>query len=269
MTGGRGTVKTVAEPAVHDQPELEPHPDVEKQWARRRRRTLLLRSGPVVLAAVLLAVKLMSLPISAGQAAGAYDVNDAGGTLGGARAMGLPNLVERWKPRFAEGDGHVLQGDFEKARDQFELALGLVPEGESCKVRVNLVLSLEKLGEGRQKAGDPASAKEFFAEGSKVVAQAPRDCFMENSKNNQDGEGQKLREADERLSKKQSGGQGDEVNAPQSGGQTPADPPPAGKLEQLEKTGQKAQQERGQRQKIKEQMEQMKEGDPEPYAKPW
>lgn len=269
MTGGAGTVKTAAEPVAQSQPQLAMLADVEKWRALRRRRTLLLRSAPVVLAAVLLAVKLMSLPVSAGQAVGAFEANDAGGTLGGARAMGLPNLVERWKPHFAAGDGHVLQGDFAKARDQFALALDLVPEGESCKVRVNLVLSLEKLGEARQKAGDPASAKEFFAEGSKVVAQAPRDCFTENSENNREGEGRTLREADERLSKKQSEGQGDEVSVPQSDGQEPAEPPPAGKLEQLEQTGQKAQQERGQRQKIKEQLEQMDQDEPESYAKPW
>ncbi|MDJ0313958.1 hypothetical protein [Arthrobacter sp. H35-D1] len=280
MSGRWNTENTGPGRAVQPEPEPQPQPQSQQQHPLQpqpalevdrlarlhRRRTLLLRSAPVVLAAVLLGVKLLSLPVSAGQAADSYGASNAGGTLGGARAMGLPNLVERWKPRFAQGDGHVLQGDFEQAREQFSQALELVPAGESCKVRVNLVLSLEKLGEAREKAGDPTSAMELFAEGSETVAQAPRDCFMANSGNNQDGEGKALREAAERLEEKQSAGPGDAAQGPDGDGETPTPPPPAGKMEQLEQTGQKAQQERGQRQKLKEQLD---ADDSQPYPKPW
>lgn len=275
MSGSWNITNTAPRQAAHpQQPPHPPHPqsqpqsplELDRKARLHRRRTLLLRSAPVVLAAVLLGVKLLSLPVSSGQAAAAYGAKDAGGTLGAARAMGLPNLVERWKPHFAEGDGHVLQGDFEQAREQFAQALELVPAGESCKVRVNLVLSLEKLGEARQKAGDPASAMELFAEGSETVAQAPRDCFMENSGNNQEGEGQALREAAERLEDKQSAESSGGAQEPDGDGDTSEPPPPAGKMEQLEQTGQRAQQERGQRQKLNEQLD---ADDSQPYTKPW
>lgn len=233
----------------------------------RRRRRLLLGSAPVALLAVLLAVKLLSLPVSAGQAASAYGAGNADGTVQAGQAMGVLNLVERWKAPFALGDGHVLHGDFEAARTEFSRALELVPADESCRVRVNLVLSLEKLGEARDQAGDPASGREFYARGSEVIAQAPRGCFAPNSGGNRDGEGEALSEARERLAQKQQGGGAGSQDQPQDDGGSPsAEPPPASKLEQLEKSGQEAQQERSKSRKLHEDFA---EADPEPYAKPW
>ncbi|MGP9501707.1 tetratricopeptide repeat protein [Specibacter sp. AOP5-B1-6] len=233
----------------------------------RRRRRLLWGSSPVVLISVVVAVKLLSLPLSAGLAGTAYDGGDADGTVRAAQAMGTLNVVERYKAHFALGDGHVLRGDFEQARQEFSRALDLVPANESCKVRVNLVLSLEKLGDAQEKAGDPASAKELFSQGSEVVAQAPRDCFAPNSENNKDGEGDALKQAQERLAEKQSGKQdGDQEPAPDAEGTEPADEPADGKQEELEKSGRNAQKERSQSQKFSEDYA---EDEPEQYAKPW
>ena len=232
----------------------------------RRQRRLLLASAPVVLVAVVVAVKLLSLPVSVGQAAAAYGVGDADGTVRAGQTLGVLNMVVRYKAHFALGDGYVLRGDFDAARTEFSRALERVPAGESCKVRVNLALSLEKLGDWRDKAGDPASAAEFFAQGGAIIAEAPRDCFSVNSvnsENNKDGEGQALKDAKEGLAQKEQDGKGD-------GEDQPAEEPPASKLEQLEKSGQQAQKERSKSEKLREDYADSEpEPEPERFAKPW
>lgn len=232
----------------------------------RRRRRLLLGSAPVFLAVTVLAVKLLSLPIAAGQAADAFADGNAAGTVKAGQAMGTLNLVERYKSHFAVGDGHVLQGDFEKARDEFAAALELAPFDESCRVRVNLVLSLEKLGAAKEQGGDTASALAFYTQGSELVAGAPRDCFAPNSPNNSSGEGESLKQAGERLAQKKKGDDGGQQQPSEGEGQADTPAPPADKIEQLEKQGQQAQKERSQGQKLKEALS---EEEPEQYAKPW
>lgn len=235
--------------------------------ARRRRRKLALISAPAMLATAVVALKLLSLPVSAGQAATSWEGGNADGTVRAGQAMGVLNMVERWKSPFATGDGHVLRGDYEAARAEFATALELVPADESCKVRVNLVLSLEKLGEAREKAGDPASAMEFFAQGSETVAQAPRDCFTPNSPNNGDGEGDALRDAAKRLQEKAAGAGNDGEDGQEGGGEPGAEAPapPAGKMEQLKESGQQAQRERSKGSKLGELIGE----DPPQHAKPW
>lgn len=233
----------------------------------RRRRRLLLTAAPGVLVTAVLAVKLLSLPLSAGQAADAFVGGDAAGTLSAGKAMSALNLVERYKAHFALGDGHALDGNFALARTEFATALELAPHDESCKVRVNLVLSLEKLGAEKTEAGDTASAMEFFAEGSMLVAQAPRDCFAPNSANNSQGEGEALKQAAERLAGRQKGEPGQDQEQPgEDVGEESPTPPPADKLEQLEQSGQKAQKERSEGRKLKEALD---ENEPGQYAKPW
>lgn len=232
----------------------------------RRRRRLLLGSAPVLLAAAVLAVKLLSLPIAAGQAADAFADGNAAGTVKAGQAMGTLNMVERYKAHFALGDGHVLQGEFEKAREEFATALELAPFDESCRVRVNLVLSLEKLGTAKEQGGDTASALDFYTQGSELVAGAPRDCFAPNSPNNSEGEGDSLKQAGERLAQKQKGDDGGQPQPTDGEGEAETPEPPADKLEQLEQSGKQAQKERSQGQKLKEALS---EEDPEQYAKPW
>lgn len=231
----------------------------------RRRQRLLGATAPAVLATVVLAVKLLSLPFAAGQATEAFDAGNGDRTLAAGKVLETLNVVERYKAHFALGDGHVLQGNFELARDEFATALELVPHGQSCKVRVNLVLSLEKLGTEKMQAGDQAAATELFAQGSTLVAQAPRDCFAPDNPNNAQGEGEALKQAAQRLAQKQQGGQ--EQQSPGEGAEEEEQAPPAAdKLEQLEKSGQQAQQERSQGQKLKEALEAQ---EPDQYAKPW
>ena len=74
--------------------------------------------------------------------------------------MSFLNVVERHKAPFARGDAFVLAGDLDSARAQFEQALELAPPDsiDSCQIRVNLALALEKLGDAAKAAGDDAGA---------------------------------------------------------------------------------------------------------------
>lgn len=241
--------------------------DLDDAGRLRRRKRLLGATAPVVLATAVLAVKLLSLPLSAGQAMDAFADGDGGRTLSAGKAMGTMNVVERYKAHFALGDGHVLAGDFGQARSEFARALELAPSGQSCKVRVNLVLSLEKLGGQQAEAGDPASAAELYAEGARLVAEAPRGCFAPNSPDNAQGEGEALKQAAERLAEKQDGGPEQDPGQPDADDGGEADEaPPADKLEQLEKSGQQAQKERSEGQKLKEALDAEEPGQ---YGKPW
>lgn len=232
----------------------------------RRRKRLLYAFAPVFAITVVMAVKLLSLPLAAGQASSAFAGGDADKTLQAGQLMGTLNLVERYKAHFAVGDGFVLQGDFEQARTEFATALTLAPPAESCRVRVNLVLSVEKLGMQQAEGGDPASARELFAEGSKLIEEAPQDCFAAQSPNNGQGEGDALEQAGERLAQKQKGApNADPEQAGAEQGEEAA-PVPADKLEQLEKSAQEAQKERSQGQKLKDALDSQ---EPEQYAKPW
>ncbi len=124
------------------------HPDT-------RRRRLLLWSALPSLLALAVAAKLLGAAWSGGQAADAFARNDAPAAASAAAALGAANFLERHKAPFAAGDALVLRGDFAGARTAFEAALADAPPADQCPVRVNLVLSIERLGDAAA-AGDGA-----------------------------------------------------------------------------------------------------------------
>lgn len=143
-----------------------------------RRRRLLAWSALPVLLALCLAVKLLSVGVLGGQAASGFAAGDAGAVNSAAGGLGTANFIEPHKGPFASGDAAVLDGDYGTARIRFEQALGMAPEGspDSCLIRVNLVLAIERLGDRRLQAGDPASAVLLFTEALAAADQAPQGC---------------------------------------------------------------------------------------------
>jgi tetratricopeptide (TPR) repeat protein len=120
------------------------------------------------------------------------------GTENAASRLGFLNVIEAHKAPFARGDARVLAGDYEGARAAFEESLALAPRDsrESCQIRVNLSLSLEKLGQAAQNAGHADQAKQYFDRVQQVVNDAPPGCFDGDA---QDEEGQQLRDAQQRA----------------------------------------------------------------------
>lgn len=211
-------------------------------WSRRRR--LLLWSALPVLLVLCFAAKLLSLGILADHAATGFAAGNAPAVDAAARGLGLANVVEPHKAPFAAGDAAVAKEDYATARSQFEEALGLVSagSGDACIIRVNLVLAVERLGDQRQQAGDPASAVLLFKEALATAGQASEGCLAGNPET-----GGPLADAKERLESKLGA-------AGEAAGGTPApgeEPPPEmsadsrqGQLDQLQDSARQAERER-------------------------
>jgi hypothetical protein len=171
----------------------------EARAARRRlRKRLVVWSLPFVLLLVLVAGKLLTMVALGDEALRSYSSGNVTGTEDAARRLGFLNLIEPHKAPFARGDGRVLAGDYDGARAGFEESLTLAPRDsrEACEIRVNLALSLEKLGQAAQNAGNAAQSKQYFDRVQQVVDEAPPGCFQGDA---QDDEGQQLRDAQQRA----------------------------------------------------------------------
>lgn len=185
---------------------------------RLRRRRLLLASAPVVLLLVFVAAKLLSLNLVHERTLAAYRATDRGQTLVWGERQGWFNIVEQFRAPLAVGDAYVLGGDFVRARPWFEQAFDLVPKGgiDDCKVRVNLGLTYERLGDAA-KAGDRiVEWEQFYAKGIEITKNRPPLCDLPES-----GEqtGERLRQAQQRMQDKSQ-----QAPAPQQPGQQNTSP---------------------------------------------
>ena len=230
------------------------------------RRRLLVWSALPVLLVLCFAAKLLSLGILADRAAAGFSAGDAAAVDAAARGLGFANVVEPHKAPFAAGDASVAEEDYANARTQFEQALSMVPagSGDRCIIRVNLVLAIERLGDQRQQAGDPASAVLLFQEALATAGQAPEACGAGNPDT-----GGRFADAKERLESKLGA-------AGQAAAGTPApgeDPPPntsadprQGQLDQLQDSARQAERERN---SGREREEYLDTGDGTAAERPW
>ena len=230
------------------------------------RRRLLVWSALPVLLVLCFAAKLLSLGILADRAAAGFSAGDAAAVDAAARGLGFANVVEPHKAPFAAGDASVAEEDYATARTQFEQALSMVPagSGDRCIIRVNLVLAIERLGDQRQQAGDPASAVLLFQEALATAGQAPEECGAGNPDT-----GGRFADAKERLESKLGA-------AGQAAAATPApgeDPPPntsadprQGQLDQLQDSARQAERERN---SGREREEYLDTGDGTAAERPW
>ncbi|NYE94465.1 tetratricopeptide (TPR) repeat protein [Psychromicrobium silvestre] len=207
------------------------------------RRRMLIFSIPLVLLVLLFAAKLLSVPMASAQLSSAFAKGDAGGVHSAAGVLKIANFVEPYKAWFNDGDGYLLQQDFEAAKPQFEEALRLASADDSCKVRVNLAFTLEKLGDAKKAAGDESGAKALYDQGVKVTDEAPQGCFQQGGNGNQQGEGQNLKDANERL-KQKSQGTGQSQTDPSSSTPQPSTSGDPAKIDQLNQQQKQAQKDR-------------------------
>ncbi|MFM6849918.1 MAG: tetratricopeptide repeat protein [Terrabacter sp.] len=169
---------------------------------RRRRRRLLLASAPVVVLLLLVAARLLSLNLVHAQTLAAYEAGDKPRTLTWGERQGWVNVVEQFRSPFAIGDAHVLSGHFELARPWFEQAFEQVPKGgiDDCKVRVNLGLTYEALGDAAKARERTDEWKQFYDKGIKITKERPPLC--EAPEGGQTGD--QLRQAQQRMEQKSS-----------------------------------------------------------------
>ncbi|HEY9358512.1 MAG TPA: hypothetical protein VIQ52_19600, partial [Arthrobacter sp.] len=147
---------------------------------------------------------------------------------------------------------------------------------DECVIHVNLVLSIEQLGDARLAAKDATAAGKLFAEGLAVVEGAPEGCLAASGQSAapdaaQDA-GEKLEQAEARLRQKSGDAKagGSQAQEPEgSKAETPADTDPQRqtRLEQLNDSARNSQLERNNGQ---ERDEYLRDGD---YSsgpdKPW
>jgi len=165
-----------------------------------RRRRLLVASAPVALLLLFVALRLLTLnPVHERTLAG-YLAGDKPQTLSWAEKLGWVNVVESFRAPFAVGDAHVLSGHFALARPAFEEAFDLVPKGgvEECKVRVNLGLTYEALGDMAKARERTEEWKQFYDKGIAITRDRPPVC--EAPEGGQTG--QQLDQAQERMQEK-------------------------------------------------------------------
>lgn len=223
----------------------DPQERPEDRAARLRRRRLLLAWGAVpVLAALAVALKLLSLSVFAQQAIWAFDAKDGAGVSSAADGLGVADVIETHKSHFARGDAYVLAGDYTRARAAFEEALRRTGPDDECTVRVNLALSIEKLAVAAQEAGDPARATSLYDDGLAVVEDAPEGCFEPDSPQNQRQQGERLGEAEERMQRERAEAQPQPGQQPQGQSGQQQSPSPAPSQDPAQTAEEQAQQER-------------------------
>ncbi|WP_155859392.1 hypothetical protein [Cellulomonas sp. KRMCY2] len=143
----------------------------EQQRRRRRRAWLLWGTSPAWLTAVVLGVILsVKVGLNASGIA-SFEDGDHAAAARTFEAVGVANLVERWKAPFNTGTARYQQGDLWDALDELDHALELVPDPSRCMVQINRALVLEAWGddEMEQATGIAAEADQLEAD----IAQDP------------------------------------------------------------------------------------------------
>ena len=252
--------ETLAPSPVDRLAQAAPSPTVA-EYRRRLRRRLLLWSAPVVLVVLLVALKLLSLPVFAGLAQQAYDdrAYERAGSL--SEPLGVANLVEPWVHHFDRGTAYAQVGVLDVARQEFVTALALAPDDAtiSCVIRTDLVLTIEAQGDAALLELRYADAEELYQLGQRTIDEAPEGCFVPPEDPQQPDTSRPLEDADGRLGEKEQQAQGDPGDGDpqggdgqdpgQGGGDTGEDDPGTGSgdpLDQLRDQGEQSQQEQQQ-----------------------
>lgn len=149
-----------------------------KAGVARTRRRMLLFSLPVVLLALFVAWKLLSMSLFAGRAIDAYDRGQFERSAEISDTLMFLNVAEDWIPYFNRGTAHAAGEAYSQATDDLAKALERAPEAWRCDVRVNLALAWELQGDAYFDAGYFAGAAKLY-ETAKAVLDAGADegCF--------------------------------------------------------------------------------------------
>jgi tetratricopeptide (TPR) repeat protein len=181
--------------------------------AKRTRRRLILFSLPVVLLALFVAWKLLSMPLLAQRGIDAYDQGRFESSVEASDSLMFLNVAETWIPYFNRGTAHAAGQAYSDATDDLAKALERAPQERRCDVRVNLALAWELQGDSYFQAGYFTGAIKLY-ETAKAVLDAGADegCFEQQpseGRNEQqpsprepDETAERLQQADERVAEK-------------------------------------------------------------------
>ncbi|WP_280835034.1 hypothetical protein [Mycolicibacterium frederiksbergense] len=141
-----------------------------------RRRLIVFSILPAVVL-VVVGVKLVTMVLSGDSAKSHYLDYNSYGLADDVRTLKSLNVIDSYKPYFAEGDRYVLEGKLAEAESEFKKSLSLVSQKRSCPVRINLEVVLETLGDLKNADKHRDEAKPFWTEALKVTQEAPDGCF--------------------------------------------------------------------------------------------
>jgi hypothetical protein len=118
-------------------------------------------SAPLALAVTALALRMIGMTIVDDHALDAFGRGRYGPSATWFGRLQTANALERWVAPFNRGDSLYEQKKFAQAAAQFRTALGLAPTGRTCMVRVNLVLTVEAIGDSQAAAKSAQAARTY------------------------------------------------------------------------------------------------------------
>ena len=145
------------------------------------RRRLLVFSAPVMVVALLAAVKMISVVIAGNSAVSNFREGDVGALRQDTSTLNVLNVIEPAKTQFAAGTLAVLEGRLDEADARFSEVLSLTDTAQSCSVLVNLELVRERRGDIDGWEGRRDQAREQYRSALAVVQEAPAGCFEGNT----------------------------------------------------------------------------------------
>lgn len=166
---------------------------------RRRRRLIYATILPAIVL-VVLAIRLLTLPVHMGQAQKAHGGDDGPGMVSASDKLHILNIVERWRAPFVEGTGKSVSGDLEGGRADLELALSRTKNPpDDCTVRTNLVITISQQADAKKESGDAAGEKKLAEEGLKLIEEGPEGCLDGKDDGNGGEAGRKQQEQKDKL----------------------------------------------------------------------
>jgi hypothetical protein len=154
---------------------------VKRPSRLRLRRRLLVFSAPVVIVALIAAVKMISVVVAGNSAVSHFTGGDVAALRDDVSALSILNVIEPAKAPFAAGALAVREGRLDEADARFTEALSRTEAAQSCPVRVNLELVRERQGDVDAWEGRPDQARERYTSALAIVEGAPADCFEGNT----------------------------------------------------------------------------------------
>lgn len=147
----------------------------------RLRRRLLILSAPVVLVALITAIKMISVVVAGNSAVSSFADRDADALRGDVAVLGVLNVVEPAKAPIAAGTLAVLDDRLADADARFSEALARITAEQSCPVRINLELVRERQGDVDAWENRPDAARDRYLSALGIVEGAPSGCFQGNT----------------------------------------------------------------------------------------
>ncbi|MET1053264.1 MAG: hypothetical protein ABWX65_11550 [Mycetocola sp.] len=255
---------------------------------KRTRKRMLLFSLPVVLLALFVAWKLLSLSVVTGRAIDAYDRQQFEQSAELSDGLMFLNVAEDWIPYFNRGTAYAAGEAYSQGTDDLAKALERAPQDRRCDVTVNLALAWELQGDAYFAAGYYVGASKLYETARAVLdAGAAEGCFEpppppdeqeqpppdEQQENSDDGTDptteEKLEEADERITEKLDQTQDQQGQQDQQEGSDPQpgeeEPDGGSKVDELEDKGNQAEEEKQNQDSTKR----GQENDRDYVEKPW